>query len=177
MAFSSLVDDARRMNAKMISMGQSVDIQKMPRPKAGSASAQKQAMYTPSGSDLEKLLYPKNFAPRSYTEEKTENHTEVLNNSTKEMLEEIEEVAEQKAEEKAKPKMIGDDAVIMPRSKQRTDDRHCNIIKNVVIESQNGVYSQATWKTCRYMKEEGGRVFCKEYLSLCGKEKCNRARR
>ncbi len=174
MAFSSLVDDVKRTNARMISMGQSIDIQKMPRPKAGSASAQKQAMYTPSGSDLEKMLYPRNFAPRAYTEEKTVNNTEVLNNSTKEMLEEIEE-QEQKKE--VKPRMIGDDEIIISRSKQRTDDRHCNIIKNVVVESQNGVYSPATWKNCRYMKEDGGRVFCREYLSLCAKEKCGRARK
>ena len=33
MAFSSIVDDMRRMNANMIAMGQSIDIQKMPRPK------------------------------------------------------------------------------------------------------------------------------------------------
>jgi hypothetical protein len=76
-----------------------------------------------------------------------------------------------------KPKLIGDEDIILPRSKQKVDDKHCNIIKNVVIETQSGVYSPTTWRECRYMKEEGGRVFCREYHSLCAKEKCQRARR
>lgn len=170
MAFKNIIEDTRRMNEKMIAMGQSIDIQKMPRPKSNTTYRSSPAMMSASGSDAEHLLYPKNFKAST-----VRNNTEPLNNSTKEMIEEVEEQTEKKVQDK--PKIIGDDDIIRPRSRQVTDDRHCNIIKNVVVESQNGVYSHATWKECRYMKEEGGRVFCREYLSWCGKEKCQRARR
>jgi len=170
MAFKSIIEDTRKMNEKMIAMGQSIDIQKMPRPKENTAYRASSAMMSASGSDVEHLLYPKNFKANTIR-----NNIAPLNNSTKEMIEEVEEQTEKKVQEK--PKIIGDDDIIRPRSRQATDERHCNIIKNVVIESQGRVYSHATWKECRYMKEEGGRVFCGEYLSLCGKEKCGRARR
>lgn len=176
MAFKNLVDSTRKMNEKMIAMGQSIDIQKMPRPKGNtSAYRSSPAMMAAGASDIELKLYPKNFKSTPI------NKTEELNNSTKEMIEDIkeqEETNEIENEVKEKPRMIGDDDIISrPRSKQAMNDKHCNIIKNVVIESQSGVYSPATWKECRYMKEEGGRVFCREYHSLCGKEKCGRARR
>jgi hypothetical protein len=173
MAFKNIVEGTRKTNEKMIAMGQSLDIQKMPRPKGNSSYKSSPAMMAAGASDIELKLYPKNFKASSI------NQTEQLNNSTKEMIEEIKEQT-QETEEVAqeKPKMIGDEDIISrPRSKQSVNDKHCNIIKNVVIESQSGVYSPATWKECRYMKEEGGRVFCREYLSWCGKEKCQRARR
>lgn len=175
MAFKNIVESTRKMNEKMIAMGQSLDIQKMPRPKANtSAYRSSPAMMAAGASDIELKLYPKNFKASKI------NQTEELNNSTKEMIEEIKEQTQEneEVEIKEKPKMIGDDDIISrPRSKQPVNDKHCNIIKNVVIESQSGVYSPATWKECRYMKEEGGRTFCREYHSLCGKEKCGRARR
>jgi hypothetical protein len=30
------------------------------------------------------------------------------------------------------------------------------------------------WKTCKYLKEADDRAFCKQYLSLCAKEKCQK---
>ncbi len=174
MAFKNIVEGTRKMNEKMIAMGQSLDIQKMPRPKGNSSYKSSPAMMAAGASDIELKLYPKNFKAS------TVNQTEALNNSTKEMIEEIKEQTEnnEEVESKEKPKMIGDEDIISrPRSKQSVNDKHCNIIKNVVIESQSGVYSPATWKDCRYMKEEGGRVFCREYHSLCGKDRCGRARR
>lgn len=170
MAFKSIIEDTRKMNEKMIAMGQSIDIQKMPRMKNNNSYKSSPQMMNTNGNDIEHSLYPKNFKTNN-----VRNNTEPLNNSTKEMIEEVEEQTEKKVQEK--PKIIGDEDIIRPRTRQTTDERHCNIIKNVVVESQNGIYSPATWKECRYMKEEGGRVFCREYLSWCGKEKCGRARR
>lgn len=183
MAFSNIVEDSRRMNAKMIAMGQSVDIQKMPRPKPGSGSSRQAAMYTPSGSDVEKLLYPRNFKPRAFElEEKPVNNTEVLNNSTKDMLDEIKDLEEQttSTEETTpqKPKMIGDDEMIStPRSRQKLDDRHGNIIRGVVNSSGGGSFAPATWLNCRYKKEQGDRIFCTEFHCFCMKEKCKVAKR
>jgi len=62
--------------------------------------------------------------------------------------------------------------------KQAIDERHCNIIKNVVNEAQSEERAMpATWQCCRHHKNQGGRDFCTEYMSLCSKEKCSRARK
>jgi hypothetical protein len=151
MAFSSLIDDTRRMNAKMIAMGQSVDIQKMPRPKAGTQMAQKQAMYTPSGSDVEKMLYPKNFKARTYEEEEPKR-------VNVEMVEEIQIQAKEPA------KIIGDDDIVFtPKPVQNEEKKEI-------------CFSGPSWQRCKHYKQQGGRDFCKEYLSLCGKERCSRVK-
>jgi len=62
-------------------------------------------------------------------------------------------------------------------SRQKLDDRHCNIIKNVVNQTQSGCGAPATWENCRHHKAQGGRDFCSEYMSLCVKDKCSRARK
>ncbi len=152
MAFNSLIDDTRRMNAKMIAMGQSIDIQKIPRPKAGSQMAQKQAMFTPSGSDVEKLLYPKNFKARVYEEETPK----VAANA--QMVEEIQVQAKQPA------RIIGDDDITYSTNKKQPTER-----KEMDL-------SGPAWQRCKHYKQQGGRDFCKEYLSLCGKGKCLRVR-
>jgi hypothetical protein len=151
MAFQSIVEDSRKMNAKMIAMGQSIDIQKMPRPKAGTQTAQRAAMYTPSGSDVEKMLYPKNFKERVYAPE-VEQKVEAV---SQQMVDEIREQTREPA------KIIGDDDIITPVKVEAKSDNIC---------------SGPAWQRCRHFKEQGGRAFCKEYLSLCGKEKCSRAR-
>jgi len=62
--------------------------------------------------------------------------------------------------------------------KQVLDERHCNIIKNVVNDSQCEERSMpATWETCRHHKKKGDRDFCTEYLSWCSKSGCSRARK
>jgi len=153
MAFSSIIDDTRRMNAKMIAMGQSVDIQKMPRPKVGTQAQQRQAMYTPSGSDVEKMLYPKNFKPRTFESEE-QNSTIIAAKENEQMAEEIQEQTREPA------KIIGDDAVVFtPKSSEEV--------------SQKSV-SAPVWERCRHYKAQGDRAFCKEYLGWCVKEKCKR---
>ena len=152
MAFDSIIEDTRRMNAKMIAMGQSIDIQKMPRPKAGSQMAQKQAMYTPSGSDVEKMLYPRNFKPRAY---ETPVQKVQTNNQ---MVEEVQEQARTPA------KIIGDDAIITPPVKEE-------------IQPKEACVNLPAWQRCKNYKQTGGRDFCKEYLSLCGKENCFKIKR
>ncbi|MFA6268802.1 MAG: hypothetical protein WCW13_03945 [archaeon] len=161
MAFQSLVEDSRKMNAKMIAMGQSIDIQKMPRPKQGSIAMQK-ATYTPQGSDVEKLLYPKNFKPRAY-EPETQQHSQIINATgaaQEEMTEEITQVQEQ-LQPKETPKIIGDDEGVIFQPKQPT------------LENTKS-FSGPSWQRCKYYKAQGERAFCKEYLGWCAKEKCSR---
>ncbi len=157
MAFSSIVDDSRRMNAKMIAMGQSIDIQKMPRPKAGSQIAQKQAMFTPSGSDVEKMLYPKNFKPRAF-EAETPTQIAKAAEETNKAMEIVEEVIEEQKVEPAK--IIGDDALII-QPKREVEDQSINAGKTM-------------WERCKHYKVQGDRAFCREYLGWCVKDKCKR---
>ena len=154
MAFSSLIDDTRRMNAKMIAMGQSVDIQKMPRPKPGSAAMQK-ATFTPEGSDLEKMLYPKNFKPRAYEAEPAMKIETVEQKESQEMIAEIGEQAKEPA------KIIGDDAIVTaPKFSSES--------------SAPRPTSGPAWQRCKNYKAQGERAFCKEYLGWCAKERCSR---
>ena len=60
-------------------------------------------------------------------------------------------------------------------SSQTIDDRHCNIIANVIKESGNHSTSNTTWENCKHMKNANGTIYCKEFMSLCGKERCKRA--
>jgi len=150
MAFQTLVEDSRRMNAKMIAMGQSVDIQKMPRPKPGTASARK-ATYTPEGTDVEKMLYPKNFKARTY-EAEPQQKLETVN---QEMVKEIQEQTREPA------KIIGDDDITM--EKQPASE-----------ESTEKTPLSPVWQRCRHYKPQGERAFCREYLGWCAKEKCSR---
>jgi hypothetical protein len=60
-------------------------------------------------------------------------------------------------------------------SSQTIDDRHCNIIANVIKSSGNNSMGNTTWENCKHMKNANGTIYCKEYMSLCGKEKCKRA--
>ncbi|MFA5125564.1 MAG: hypothetical protein WC462_00995 [archaeon] len=151
MAFQTLVEDSRRMNAKMIAMGQSIDIQKMPRPKAGTVSARK-ATYTPEGSDVEKMLYPKNFKARTY-EEEPQKKLETVN---PEMVKEIQEQVQEPA------KIIGDDEVIVNPKQQENE------------ETLEKPCLGPVWQRCRHYKAQGERAFCREYLGWCAKEKCSR---
>ena len=153
MAFSSLVDDTRRMNAKMIAMGQSIDIQKIPRPKPGTQMAQKQAMFTPSGSEVEKMLYPKNFKARTYQEEPQQKLQ-----ANNQMVEEIQVQAKQPA------RIIGDDDITFSTKREQP------------AEKIGMDLSGPAWQRCKHYKQQGGRDFCKEYLSLCGKGKCSRVK-
>jgi len=147
MAFSSIIEDTRRMNAKMISMGQSIDIQKMPRPKAGTITTQKQAMYTPSGSEIEKMLYPKNFRARVYEEIPKKEETIIL--TTKQEVQLV--------------NIIRDDAIVIEPSFE--------------IEKKENNSNLMPWQTCKYYKQQGGKEFCKEFLCLCGKGKCSRIKK
>jgi len=166
MAFKSFVENARQTNQKMASMGQSIDIQKQPRPKEGSTYTPSRQMTEAGADEIEMKLYPKRF--------KGNNNFSELNNSTQKMIHNVEEDVVE-VEVKEKPKMIGDDdEVIIPRSKQVVDDRHCNIIKGVVNDSTRGSYSKAGWEGCKHLKQDGNIAYCKEFLSLCGKERCRR---
>lgn len=155
MAFSSIVDDMRRMNAKMIAMGQSIDIQKMPRPKPRTIATQKQAMYTPTGSEIEKMLYPKNFRPRAYEEPSRKEETIILTKK-----QEVEAV------------IIGDEDLVI---EQKNDA--IIIEQNFEAEKKENKPTQAPWQSRKYYKQQGDREFCKEFLCLCGKAKCSRIKK
>jgi len=167
MAFSSLVDDSRRMNAKMIAMGQSVDIQKMPRPKAGTQTASKAAMYTPSGSDVEKMLYPKNFKARVYEEPVSAQNSEVLapKEGNGEAMEKAQEIIEEAMEEEQEsaPKIIGDD-----------DTEPVASIKQERNAPTTKPFPKNSWESCKHYKKQGNRAFCREYLGWCAEGRCAR---
>ncbi len=60
-------------------------------------------------------------------------------------------------------------------SSQKIDDRHNNIIANIIRNCGSEGRGNTSWQNCKYKKECNGSVYCKEYMSVCGKEKCNRA--
>jgi len=166
MAFSSIVDDSRRMNAKMIAMGQSVDIQKMPRPKPGTQTAQRQAMYTPSGSDVEKMLYPKNFKARVFEESAPIANSEISapkEGNGKELEKAQEIISEAMEEEQSAPKIIGDDD--MEPETQSTEEREAPAAKP---------FPRNSWESCKHYKKQGNRAFCREYLGWCAEGRCAR---
>lgn len=60
-------------------------------------------------------------------------------------------------------------------SKQKIDDRHGNIIANVIKQSNIPSSSNTNWENCKYKKDCDGTIYCTEFHSLCGKDKCKRA--
>lgn len=168
MAFNSIVEGAQKMNAKMIAMGQSTDIQKMPRPKPGTQIAQKRMQFTPQGSDLEKMLYPKNFKPRSIEAEETQivEKTEAATTESIEQQVTAEKVEEVMEEQKVAPKIIGDDDTppIMPETQISSDEQTQN----------QRPFPKNAWESCKHYKSQGERAFCREYLGWCAKGKCTR---
>ena len=58
---------------------------------------------------------------------------------------------------------------------QKVDERHDNIIANVIKDSNTKPRGSTTWENCKYKKEDCGTVYCTEFHSLCGKDKCKRA--
>ncbi|MDD4250663.1 MAG: hypothetical protein PHX27_00545 [Candidatus ainarchaeum sp.] len=67
--------------------------------------------------------------------------------------------------------------IINTNSRQAVDERHCNIIANVIHQSGASINANTTWQNCKHKKECGGQVYCQEFHSLCGKERCKRATR
>jgi hypothetical protein len=61
------------------------------------------------------------------------------------------------------------------QSRQEIDDRHCNIVANVIKQSGTTTSGDANWQNCKYKKDCDGQVYCTEFHSFCGKEKCRRA--
>lgn len=58
--------------------------------------------------------------------------------------------------------------------KQKIDERHGNIIANV-IKNSNDVGQKTNWENCKHKKNCEGTIYCTEFHSLCGKDRCNRA--
>ena len=58
---------------------------------------------------------------------------------------------------------------------QKIDDRHNNIIANIIQDSNTKTHGRTNWECCKYKKDSDGNVYCTEFHSLCGKEKCKRA--
>jgi hypothetical protein len=155
MAFSSLVDDSRRTSAQMLAMGQSINIQRSPRPKPGTISSQKMT-YTPAGSELEKMLYPKNFKPRQI-EIQPQEKQETTQAADPEMIVEIHEQAKEPS------KIIGDEDITVELKEEA-----------LMEEKPKETPSAPAWQRCRHYKLQGERAFCREYLGWCAKEKCSR---
>ncbi len=58
---------------------------------------------------------------------------------------------------------------------QRIDERHNNIMANIIKKSSCSTTGNTTWENCKHKKNCDETIYCKEFMSLCGKEKCNRA--
>jgi spore germination protein GerM len=161
MAFNTIVEDSRRMNARMIAMGQSIDIQKMPRPKVGTQAAQKQAMFTPEGTEIEKMLYPKNFKPRTF---EAQNDSTIIppKTNTEELVNKA--MAEQETNGQKIISNYEENTTII-EAKQPEETEPEKLMEKCFMPA---------WKKCKYYKEQGNRAFCREYLGWCAKEKCSR---
>jgi len=64
---------------------------------------------------------------------------------------------------------------VVSRGGQSIDDCHNNIIATIIKDSNVKPRGNVTWECCKHKKESDGVVYCKEFMSLCGKEKCKRA--
>ena len=60
-------------------------------------------------------------------------------------------------------------------STQKIDDRHNSIIANVIKQSGTNPQGNTSWENCKYLKKDCSSAYCREFMSLCGKEKCKRA--
>ncbi|MBT4870782.1 MAG: hypothetical protein HON47_04360 [Candidatus Diapherotrites archaeon] len=60
-------------------------------------------------------------------------------------------------------------------SGQKVDERHNNIITNIIQDSNTKTRGRTTWDCCKHKKETDGKIYCTEFHSFCGKEKCKRA--
>ena len=58
---------------------------------------------------------------------------------------------------------------------QKIDDRHNNIIATIIKDSNTKSRGRTSWECCKYKKDSDGNVYCTEFHSFCGKEKCKRA--
>lgn len=183
MAFDSIVEGTLRMNAKMLEMGQSIDIQKMPRPKAGTRTAQKKIQYIPEGSEIERILYPKNFRAREITPDETiiakKEEKTMIENST-------EQETTPTAEENSAQNQTQEKNIIETEENQENGTAIIenelpieNMPKTEEIKKEKSatVFSQCTkpaWENCKHYKAQGNRTFCREYMGWCAKEKCTR---
>jgi hypothetical protein len=70
----------------------------------------------------------------------------------------------------------GETSFFAPKNNsQKIDERHNNIIVNIIKKSESTGNGNTTWENCKHKKDCDGNTYCKEFMSLCGKEKCNRA--
>ncbi|MBT4192367.1 MAG: hypothetical protein HOE11_03590 [Candidatus Diapherotrites archaeon] len=60
-------------------------------------------------------------------------------------------------------------------TKQQIDDRHGNVIANVIKDTGKYFDRDATWEECKHKKDAGGNTYCTEFHSFCAKDKCKRA--
>jgi hypothetical protein len=65
-----------------------------------------------------------------------------------------------------------------PKKIFRRDDEIQNLIDctgatPIYVSSE----TKTSWENCRFLKNVGNQNFCKEFLCMCSKEKCNRAKK
>jgi len=60
-------------------------------------------------------------------------------------------------------------------SGQQVDERHNNIITNIIQDSKIKPRGNISWDECKHKKETEGNTYCTEFHSLCGKDRCKRA--
>ena len=64
-------------------------------------------------------------------------------------------------------------------SRTNSDPNHGSIIRNIESQSNSNMQTSgdATWVDCKHRKADSGRDYCREFHSLCAKDKCRRAKR
>ncbi|MFA5763753.1 MAG: hypothetical protein WC915_02985 [archaeon] len=154
MALKGFVDEARKTNQLMANMAQQ---------KAGSQST---IIDVSNGQGI----------PQEKLDELRSQQTTVFQNPQREQFRAIPNNKPKTDFERQYMQRNRESTIQRPNNSSQTiDDRHCNIIANVIKESGNHSTGYTTWENCKHKKDANGNTYCKEFMSLCGKEKCKRA--
>ncbi len=150
MAFKSFVEDTRRTNLL---------IQQKLEEKKNSGS-QGQIIDTTQGNQVSSETIDR----ANQQESRIETQIEKPTNSLQENSTVVEEIPRRQE-------------TIIHRGNQKIDNRHGNIIADVIRGSNDTFCGNATWENCKYKKTVDGNTYCTEFHSICGKERCKRATR
>jgi len=153
MALKSFVDDARKTNKKMEDLAQQ---------KVGTSST---IIDISDGAGI----------PQEKLEEFRSKQTTGLPSEAKEVFRAI---PSSKPKTDFEKQYLARAREAMPQptnTRQKVTEDHCNIVANVIKQSGTTTRGDTTWECCKHKKDANGTIYCTEYHSLCGKERCKRA--
>ena len=153
MALKSFVDDARRTNKKMEDLAQQ---------KVGTSST---IIDISDGQGV----------PQDTLEKFRNKQTTGLPSQAKENFRAIPSIKPKTDFEKQYLARARESMPQNTNTKQKVTEDHCNIVANVIKQSGTTTRGDTTWDCCKHKKDANGTIYCTEYHSLCGKERCKRA--